>query len=118
MCTAVRSSPTPPAATECGSRRAISASPRPSSRWCSRGLENRDPAPAPEILAEASAIARGRAVDVASLELLRDEFPSDQERHDPISARLDDVWDRWPTLLAALALLAAEWILRKRFEMV
>ncbi|MCC7011503.1 MAG: hypothetical protein IT454_02980 [Planctomycetes bacterium] len=81
-------------------------------------LENRDPAPAPEILAEASAIARGRAVDVASLELLRDEFPSDQERHDPISARLDDVWDRWPTLLAALALLAAEWILRKRFEMV
>jgi len=81
-------------------------------------LENRDPSPSPETLLEASALSRGKAVDVARLSELWDEFPGDEERRDPISARLDDIWDRWSTLIAALAVLALEWVLRKRYEMV
>lgn len=81
-------------------------------------LENRDPAPAPETLAELSALSRGKAVDPARLSELWAELPGNEARSEPISARLDDVWDRWPTLLAALAVLALEWILRKRFELI
>ena len=46
------------------------------------------------------------------------EFPGGEERREPISSRLDDVWDSWATLLFVLAVLSAEWILRKRLELV
>jgi hypothetical protein len=49
---------------------------------------------------------------------LADEFPGDEERREPISSRLEDAWDNWTTLLIALGLLATEWILRKRAELV
>jgi hypothetical protein len=81
-------------------------------------LENQDPTPSPEALAEASTLSKGHAVDVARLSDLDHEFPRGEERRDPISARLDDVWDRWPTLLIALAILSVEWVLRKRLELV
>ena len=59
------------------------------------------------------------ALDPSRLgELFERDFPGREERRDPISARLDDVWDRWATLIAALAILSLEWVLRKRFELV
>lgn len=81
-------------------------------------LESQDPTPSPETLAVASTLTRGKAVDVAGAASLAAEFPGGEERRDPISARLDDVWDRWPTLLLALLILSVEWILRKRAELV
>ena len=54
----------------------------------------------------------------ADLTALLDEFPGGEERREPISTQLDDVWDTWTTLLLALGLLSAEWILRKRVELV
>ena len=52
------------------------------------------------------------------IERLLEQFPGDEERREPISSRLVDVWDRWTTLLAVLALLAVEWWMRKRRELV
>jgi Mg-chelatase subunit ChlD len=81
-------------------------------------LENRDPAPSPQELAALSTLSRGKAVDPKRMDELLAELPGNESRADPISARLDDIWDRWPTLLAALVVLSIEWILRKRFELV
>jgi hypothetical protein len=80
--------------------------------------ENADPTPDPETLRALAALTRGRAVDLARVRDLASEFPGGEEHREPISAELRDAWDRLGTLLAVLALLAAEWILRKRFEMV
>ncbi len=82
-------------------------------------LENRDPTPSLEALTELSAISKGLALDPTRTdELFARDFPGSEERRDPISARLDDVWDRWSTLLAALLILSIEWVLRKRYELV
>jgi uncharacterized membrane protein len=81
-------------------------------------LENRDPSPDPGLLREVSRLSGGRAVDLAGLAELWDEFPGGEERREPISSRLTDVWDRWATLLFALAVLSVEWVLRKRWELV
>lgn len=82
-------------------------------------LESADPTPDPGALAELSALSGGRAVDPARLdELWREVLAGGEERRDPISARLDDIWDHWWTLLAVVAVLAAEWILRKRYQLV
>lgn len=81
-------------------------------------LENRDPAPDPGLLREVARLSGGRAVELARLEDLWGEFPGGEERREPISSRLEDVWDRWTTLWAALAILALEWALRKRWELV
>jgi uncharacterized membrane protein len=81
-------------------------------------LENQDPSPDPDLLREVSAISRGRALDLAGLSGLWAEFPGNEERREPISSRLDDIWDSWGTLLLALGVLSIEWILRKRLELV
>jgi uncharacterized membrane protein len=81
-------------------------------------LENEEPAPAPEVLSEISRVTGGVAVDLARLDDLLREMPGGEERHESISARLEDVWDRWGTLIAALVLLSIEWVLRKRYELV
>ena len=81
-------------------------------------LENRVPAPDPGLLREVSRLSAGRAVDLAHLADLWPEFPGGEERREPISARLSDVWDRWATLLLVLGVLALEWALRKRWELV
>jgi len=81
-------------------------------------LENKDPSPNPALLAEVSAISRGKALDLARIDELWSAFPGHEERREPISSRLDDVWDTWGTLIAALCVLSLEWILRKRFELV
>jgi hypothetical protein len=81
-------------------------------------LENQDPAPDPLLLREVSAISKGKALDLSQIAQLGSEFPGGEERREPISSRLDDVWDAWGTLLLALGLLSAEWVLRKRLELV
>ncbi|HUR27321.1 MAG TPA: hypothetical protein VM509_03990 [Planctomycetota bacterium] len=81
-------------------------------------LENQDPSPDPGLLRELAAITGGKAVELSGLRDLLAQFPGGEERREPISSRLDDVWDRWGTLWIALGLLAAEWILRKRWELV
>lgn len=80
--------------------------------------ENSDPTPNPALLAELSSSSGGRALLLASVQELLVEFPGNEERREPISSKLDDIWDNLGTLLLALALLSAEWILRKRMEMV
>jgi hypothetical protein len=78
--------------------------------------ENADPSPDPQALAALSKVTGGRCVDLEGLGGLLEEFPGGEERREPISSQLEDAWDHWGTLLLALALLSAEWILRKRFE--
>jgi uncharacterized membrane protein len=80
--------------------------------------ENADPSPDPATLAAVSAATRGRAVDLAHTRDLDAEFPGKEERREPISSELEDAWDNWGTLCAALVLLSLEWILRKRWELV
>lgn len=81
-------------------------------------LENRDPSPDPGLMREVARLSGGRAVELAALGDLWAEFPGGEERREPISSRLEDVWDRWGTLLAVLAILSVEWVLRKRWELV
>ena len=80
--------------------------------------ENADPSPDPEALALLASKTGGRSLDLANVRRLAEEFPGDEERREPISSRLEDAWDNWSTLLVALGLLSAEWILRKRAELV
>ncbi len=80
--------------------------------------ENADPSPDPRALASLSSLTGGRAVDLAHLRALLEELPGNEERREPISSKLQDAWDRWLTILVALGVLSAEWILRKRWELV
>lgn len=80
--------------------------------------ENADPTPDPRLMASVATLSGGRAVPLARLATLAPEFPGGEERRQPISSKLDDAWDHWGTLLLALGLLSAEWILRKRLELV
>lgn len=80
--------------------------------------ENADPSPDPQLLSAVAQVSGGSAVSLATLGSLSTEFTGGEERREPISSRLDDAWDNWLTLLAVLALLSVEWILRKRFELV
>jgi len=80
--------------------------------------ENADPTPDPETMKAIASLTRGRALDLARVQELAAEFPGGEEHREPISAELVDAWDRWGTLLLALALLSIEWVLRKRWEMV
>ena len=80
--------------------------------------ENTNPTPDPELLAGLSQRTGGRACNLATFSLLAQEFPGDEERREPISSSLEDAWDDWATLLAALGILSAEWILRKRVELL
>jgi uncharacterized membrane protein len=80
--------------------------------------ENADPAPDPAAMAHLATVTGGTAHGLASIADLADEFPGGEERREPISSRLEDAWDHWGTLLLALALLSAEWILRKKVELV
>ncbi len=80
--------------------------------------ENADPTPDPETMNAVASLTRGRALDLAHVRDLASEFPGGEEHREPISAELIDAWDRWATLLFALAVLSVEWVLRKRWEMV
>jgi uncharacterized membrane protein len=80
--------------------------------------ENSDPSPDPEPLRELATLTKGRALELAMISQLASELPGDEERREPISSELEDAWDHWGTLLFALALLSAEWILRKRLELI
>jgi hypothetical protein len=81
-------------------------------------LENQDPSPDAAAMRELSVLSRGKATDLAHLDECLAEFPGGEERREPISSRLDDVWDSWATLLFALGVLSIEWVLRKRLELV
>ncbi|HED64601.1 MAG TPA: hypothetical protein ENJ09_03495 [Planctomycetes bacterium] len=80
--------------------------------------ETADPSPDPVALADLSKRTGGIALPLHRAGELAEAFPGDEERGERISARLEDAWDGWHTLAAALALLSVEWILRKRVELV
>jgi hypothetical protein len=80
--------------------------------------ENDDPSPDPETLRLLASLTGGKAVDLGHVAELAAELPGGEERREPISSRLEDAWDHWRTLLLALGLLSAEWILRKRAELI
>jgi hypothetical protein len=80
--------------------------------------ENADPSPDPAALALIASLTGAKHVPLAGVGSLADEFPGGEERREPISSKMQDVWDRLGTLLLALALLSAEWILRKRVDLV
>ena len=80
--------------------------------------ENADPSPDPEALALLSLKTGGQSLSLANLDVLDGEFPGGDEHREPISSSLEDAWDRWATLLAALGVLSLEWILRKRAELL
>lgn len=82
-------------------------------------LENQDPSPDPGAMERFASLSGGVFASALDLsDALEEAFPPDQERREPVSSQLDDAWDRWATLLAALALLGVEWILRKKAELV
>jgi hypothetical protein len=84
--------------------------------------ETADPRPDPDALAALTSLAGGvlRPLHEVDLLLAPDggAFPGGEERREPISSQLEDAWDRFGTLLLALAVLSIEWILRKRYELV
>jgi uncharacterized membrane protein len=80
--------------------------------------ENADPSPDPETMAAVATLTGGLSVSLGELDRLAPAFPGGEERREPLSSRLEDAWDHWGTLLAVLAVLCAEWILRKRLELV
>jgi uncharacterized membrane protein len=80
--------------------------------------ENADPSPDPQTMRAIASMTGGVALELSQIQRLVAQFPGDEERREPISSELDDAWDHWGTLLLALALLSAEWILRKRMELI
>jgi uncharacterized membrane protein len=80
--------------------------------------ENADPSPDPGTMQAIASMTGGRTFDLAHTSDLASSFPGHEERREPISSELRDAWDNLGTLIAALALLSAEWILRKRWELV
>jgi hypothetical protein len=80
-------------------------------------LESRDTTPDPAALAALSRATGGRALVLEQVAALCDELPGGEEWREPISAELEDVWDGPWTLIALLALLCSEWLLRKRWEL-
>jgi len=80
--------------------------------------ETADPSPDPASMRLLASKTGGRAIELAKIADLADEFPGREERREPISSRLDDAWDHWATLALALGLLSGEWILRKRMELL
>lgn len=80
--------------------------------------ENSEPAPDPELLRRMAEASGGQAVELSSLGELARQFRGHEERRETISAELNDAWDHWGTLALALLFLCAEWILRKRWELV
>jgi len=80
--------------------------------------ENQDPAPDPEALRSLSAKTGGQFLELSKAGALASELPGGEERREPISSRLEDAWDDWHTLFLALGFLGAEWILRKRAELL
>ncbi|HJP02216.1 MAG TPA: hypothetical protein QF764_10650 [Planctomycetota bacterium] len=80
--------------------------------------ENIDPSPDPAGMAALAAMTGGESVSMGNIDRLTVAFPGGEERREALSSSLKDAWDHWGTLLAALAVLSAEWILRKRLELV
>src|SRR5258706_5945686 len=80
--------------------------------------ENSDPAPDPDLLARIAQASGGASCELSKLGSLASRFKGDKEGRDSISSEVKDAWDHWGTLAAALALLCAEWILRKRWELI
>jgi uncharacterized membrane protein len=81
-------------------------------------LENADPSPDPARLLAAAGASGGTAVELSRWRELIEAFPAGAQRREPMSSSLEDVWDHLGVLLAVLGLLSAEWILRKRSELI
>jgi len=79
--------------------------------------ESSDPTPDPEALAELAGATGGLGVSLGNIDEVLARFPGGEERREPLSARFEDLWDRWLTLLLILGVLSVEWILRKRMDL-
>ena len=67
-------------------------------------------------LTEMAALSEGgRYLHLADLPSLR---PASREKQIPTATRDDEIWDGWWTIAVGTALLAAEWLLRKRWHLV
>jgi hypothetical protein len=80
--------------------------------------ENADPSPDPSAMSSIASFTKGESRTLPRVADLLDAFPGGKEQRQPISSELRDAWDQWGTLIAALVLLAIEWIARKRLELV
>ena len=80
--------------------------------------ENADPSPDPATMDSIASLSKGLALDVAHARDLASALSGHKDLREPIRSELDDAWDHWGTLLLALVLLASEWILRKRWELI
>lgn len=80
--------------------------------------ENADPSPDPAALGSIASLTKGESRTLVRAADLLYVFPGGKEQRQPISSELRDAWDHWGTLIAALLLLAVEWIARKRLELV
>lgn len=80
--------------------------------------EYADPSPDPLAMQRLAELTGGQAVTAVDWKRLEQAFPTGMERREPVSSQLEDAWDRWGTLIAALLVLSAEWILRKKAELV
>ncbi|MBI1381665.1 MAG: hypothetical protein GC161_11335 [Planctomycetaceae bacterium] len=80
--------------------------------------ENQDPSPDPLSLSLLARLTGGEHVELWRLPTLSTQLPGGEERREPISSSLEDLWDHWWTLLLLVAVLATEWTLRKRLELV
>ncbi|MBV1928940.1 MAG: hypothetical protein KUG81_05450, partial [Gammaproteobacteria bacterium] len=67
---------------------------------------------------DSARICDGTSLPLSRAASLLEEFPGGEERREPISSQLEDAWDNWGTMLLALLLLSAEWVLRKRHELI
>ena len=80
--------------------------------------ENADPSPDPDTMKAVASLSGGTSLPLGRAVSLVEQFPGGEERREAVSSQLEDTWDNWVTLVAALVLLSAEWILRKRFELI
>ncbi|QDU84632.1 hypothetical protein Pla163_17430 [Planctomycetes bacterium Pla163] len=80
--------------------------------------ENADPTPDPALLAAAARLSGGTSAVVGSWRDVLAAFDEGRERREPMNSSLEDFWDRWSVLLGILALLATEWLVRKRAELL
>ena len=80
--------------------------------------EKRDPLPDRAALTEIGRLAGGRPVrSLADLPALPDEIPA-RSLQVPTDIRPDDLWDGPIPLLLIAGLLTAEWLFRKRYQML
>jgi hypothetical protein len=70
------------------------------------------------LLKAVASVAAGRYVPLAKVDDLAPEFRKKGQGRRERDRKTREVWDNWLTLLGVVALLTAEWILRKRVRLI